>query len=155
LSHCFCFILYYNSIQIQILTALIIPLSIDKISYFNDVETDNLLVDFSTEKTDRFFLFDINEISDFLNKLDIDDNYIATIEFIPEISKHKEDAPQMILSKPFLLNRLSSKTTLSKFIFERLNYMVDYYYLDDSIIQELENGIGPVIIINYSKFYFS
>lgn len=32
--------------------------------------------------------------------------------------------------------------------------MMDYYYLDDCIIQECKDGSGPAVIINYSKFYF-
>ena len=45
----------------------------------------------------------------------------------------------MSLSEPFLINRNSSGTTINKFILERLNYMVDYYYLDDTIIQKESN----------------
>jgi hypothetical protein len=100
-----------------------------------------------------FTFFYPKEISDFLNKLDIDDNYIATIEFIPEISEYNINAPRLFLSKPFLLNRFSSSTTISNFIFERLNYMADYYYLDDDIIQQCKHGVGPVVLINYSKIY--
>ena len=58
----------------------------------------------------------------------------------------------MIVAKPFLINRFSSATTLSIFIIKRLNYMVDYYYLDDTIIQECKDGSGPAVIIKYSKF---
>jgi hypothetical protein len=150
------FILYYNSITSSIASAFILPLSIDKITYLSEIETnekiEKIYVD-SNLKIERLFEFDINEISDFLNKLDINYNYIATIEFIPEISKYNIDAPIMILSKPFLINRFSSHTTISKFIFERLNYMVDYYYLEDVIIQDIKYGTGPIIQLKYAKFY--
>jgi len=147
------FILYYNSIQLPIETTFVLPLSISKISYFNEIETESRIYIDSNWKTERFYLIKINEISDFLNELDINDNYIATIEFIPEISEYNIDAPQLFLSKPILVNKFSSSTTLYKFIFERLNLMVDYYYLDDTIIQQCKNGVGPIVIINYSKFY--
>jgi hypothetical protein len=42
----------------------------------------------------------------------------------------------MSLSNPVLINLNSSPTTINKFILERLEYMVDYYYLDDTIIQK-------------------
>jgi hypothetical protein len=42
----------------------------------------------------------------------------------------------MSLSNPILINRNSSATNINKFILERLDYMVDYYYLDDTIIQK-------------------
>jgi hypothetical protein len=100
-------------------------------------------------------LFNINEISDFLNwELDINNNYIATIEFIPDISKYDIDAPQMILSKPFLINKFSSSETIMKFIDERLYYMVDYYCLDDTLILDTKNRSGPGVILNYTKFYY-
>jgi hypothetical protein len=49
----------------------------------------------------------------------------------------------MLLSKPVLINGNSSPTTINKFILERLDYMVDYYYLDDTIIQkESESAVS-------------
>jgi hypothetical protein len=78
---------------------------------------------------------------------------VARLEFIGYISLYNQDPPQMLLSKPFLINRNSSAITITKFINERLDYMVDYYYLDDGIIQELRNQDGPVVLLNYSKFY--
>jgi len=134
----------------SIASAFILPFSLDKISYPDEVEINTIPVD-NDIKSEMFYLIKENEISDFLSKLDINDNYIATIEFIPEISEYNTDAPRLILSKPFLLNKFSSTTTISKFIFERLNYMVDYYYLDDTIIQQCNEGVGPVVLINYSK----
>lgn len=147
------FIFYYNSQQSYIVTAFILPLSINKISYLDELGSDNIIYIDPNFSSERFYLFKVNETSDFLNKLDINDNYIAIIEFIPEISEYKIDAPQMILSKPFMINSFSSETTLTKFIFERLNYMVDYYYLDDSIILDCKDRTGPAVIITYSKFY--
>jgi hypothetical protein len=147
------YILYYNSITFAVGVAFVLPLSIDKISYFHEIKFESTVYIDSEIKHDRFHLIKINEVSDFLSKLDINDNYIATIEFIPELSDYNIDAPQLILSKPFLINRFSSPTTLSIFIIKRLNYMVDYYYLDDTIIQECKDGTGPGIIINYTKFY--
>jgi hypothetical protein len=144
------YLLFYNSIPL--ISAFILPISIDKISYFKEIESKLFTID-SNWKSKNFYLFNSDEISDFLKNLDVDDNYIATIEFIPNLSEYNSDSPQLILSKPFLINRLSSSTTLSVFIMERLNYMVDYYYLDDSIIQKLD-GIGPIVKINYSKIHF-
>jgi hypothetical protein len=58
----------------------------------------------------------------------------------------------MIISKPILINKMSSPTTISKFLDERLNLMVDCYYLDDTIIQDMKNNAGPVILFNYTEF---
>lgn len=56
----------------------------------------------------------------------------------------------MFLSKPFLINRLSSPTIIFMFINQRVSIMADYYYLDDTIMQE--TIFGPVVIIKYAKF---
>jgi hypothetical protein len=45
----------------------------------------------------------------------------------------------MSLSRNLVINRNSSATTINKFILERLDFMVDYYYLDDTIIQKESN----------------
>jgi hypothetical protein len=134
----------------EIASSYILPFSINSISYLDEI--DSISVD-NESNSEMLYLFNTDEISDFLNKLDIDDNYIATIEFIPEISDYNTEAPRLFLSKPFLLNSLSSPATISKFIFERLNYMADYYYLDDNIIQQCKHGVGPVVLINYYKIY--
>uniref|UniRef100_UPI0031F3F22A hypothetical protein n=1 Tax=Russula vinacea TaxID=517384 RepID=UPI0031F3F22A len=131
-----------------------LPLSINKISYLKEIGQNTIYVD-SNSESKMLCLFNINEISDFLTwELDINNNYIATIEFIPDISKYDIDAPQMILSKPFLINKFSSSETIMKFIDERLYYMVDYYCLDDTVILDNKNRSGPGVILNYTKFYY-
>jgi hypothetical protein len=75
----------------------------------------------------------------YLNKLEDNENYILDIGFIPDIALWDLDAPVMLLSKTLLINRNSSSTTITKFILERLDFMVDYYYLDDTIIQKESN----------------
>lgn len=142
-------ILYYNYNQNPIIIASILPLSISKISYLDDINTD-LTVDNSDLNIEKLYLINSEEISKFLNKLNIGINYGATIEFIPEIGIDKIDMPHMLLAIPFAINRFSSQTTLSKFINERLNLMVYFYKIDDKIIGSSKEY---VVIINYFKIY--
>jgi hypothetical protein len=142
-------ILYYNYNQNPIIIASILPLSISKISYLDDINTD-LIVDNSDLNIEKLYLINSEEISKFLNKLNIGINYGATIEFIPEIGIDKIDMPHMLLAIPFAINRFSSQTTLSKFINERLNLMVYFYKIDDKIIGSSKEY---VVIINYFKIY--
>jgi len=121
-----------------IATAFMFPLSISSISYINDLDIP-AITDFESERIEIFNKFIIKETSDFLNKLEDNESYIVEIGFIPNITLWDLDAPQMLLSKPLLINRNSSATTINKFILERLDYMVDYYYLDDTIIQKESN----------------
>ena len=141
------FILYYNSRDILILTAFMTPLSISRISYINDLDVP-AFADFESEKIEIFNKFTIKETTDFLNKLEDNESYIAEIGFIPCFTLWDLDAPQMSLSNPVLINRNSSPTTINKFILERLDYMVDYYYLDDTILQK---DFGCGVSLTYCK----
>jgi len=130
-------ILYYST-KFKISTAIMLPLSISRISFLNDLDI-HIIADFESQKIEYFRKFTIEETSDFLNKLEDDESYILELEFIPNIALWDLDSPAMLLSKPFLINRNSSATTITKFILERLDFMVDYYYLDDTIIQKESN----------------
>lgn len=140
-------ILYYNSRDILISSAFIAPLSISRISYLNDLDIP-AFVDFESEKIEIFSKFTIKETTDFINKLEDNESYVVDIGFIPNITLWDPDAPLMSLSKLILINRNSSSTTITKFILERLDFMVDYYYLDDTIIQ-IESNCG--ITLTYCK----
>jgi hypothetical protein len=58
------------------------PLSISRISYINDLDVP-AFTDFESEKIEIFSKFTIKETTDFLNKLEDNENYIAEIGFIP------------------------------------------------------------------------
>ena len=131
-------ILYYNSSDIKISTAIMLPLSISKISYLDDLDIP-IIPDFESQKIEYFRKFTIKETNEFLNKLEDNESYILETSFIPNIALYDLDAPEMLLSKPLLINKNSSSTTITKFILERLDFMVDYYYLDDTIIQKESN----------------
>jgi len=139
--------LYYNSTKIEISTAFMVPVSISRISYLNDLDTP-VIPDFESEKIKIFREFTIKETKEFLNKLEDNETYILDISFIPNIALWDLDAPEMLLSNTLLINRNSSSTTITKFILERLDFMVDYYYLDDAIIQKESNC---VVSLTYCK----
>jgi hypothetical protein len=74
------------------------------------------------------------------------------MEFLP--FEDEIDAPYLILSKPFLVNKHSSTTTIEKFIDESLVLMVDKFYPDDNIIQPSNNKIGPIVKLTLNKVQF-
>jgi hypothetical protein len=108
------FILYYNTKQITIATAIILPLSINKITYSTDL-IDSYQIE-SNMKTEVYYLLNVKETSDFLSNLEENANYFVNIEFIPDFPLLEEDVPKMFLSKPFLINRFSSSELITKFI---------------------------------------
>jgi hypothetical protein len=78
------YILYYNSISYSILTAIILPLSLKRINYFEFFKISKVID--SNSKNYKLIVYkDIeNQISDFLFRLDFNDNFIIIMEFIPE-----------------------------------------------------------------------
>lgn len=87
------FILWYNSSEIHIHTALLLPLSIDKISFAHNL--DSVLYFYNSKlKQEKLYLWNLEEINDFLKSLD-NENYLVTLEFIP--SDEDIDSPQLIL----------------------------------------------------------
>jgi hypothetical protein len=141
-------ILYYNTKHLSIATAFILPLSLNRVTYADKL---NRYIEFDSEiQTQALSLLNVNEISEFLDDLDAKENYIASFEFIPDICCHQEEGPLMFLSKPILMNKFSSPEILTKFIHERLELMVDYYYLDDSIIQTFESGNEAILSCRYT-----
>lgn len=137
-------------LPIKNLDVSILPVSIDKITYFDELESINYI---DTNFENKVYLTDISEqgeIFDIINSLEEHHNYVASIEFTTVFPEEGKDLPRMILSKPIMINKYSSPTIISMFIHDRLNLMVDFYYLDDEIIQLSE--IGPYICIRYQQF---
>jgi len=52
-----------------------------------------------------------------------------------------------------MINAHSSSTTITKFLNEQLDLMIDSFYLDDSTIFYLKDRVGLVIVLNYEKLY--
>jgi hypothetical protein len=144
-------ILYYNSKTLSISSALILPFSINKISYLNDYRDLGITWAIEQEYEIETFIYPlkIDKMSKFLNDLDNNSNYIGIIEFVPDLNIWLIDAPNMVLSKPFLINKNSSATTITKFINERIDLMVEKFYLDDTITQDNASFVG----LSFSKIY--
>jgi hypothetical protein len=142
------FILYFNTKEMSIITTLLFPLSVDKISFLDDIESA-VIIDDKVRK-EEIFLNNTEDIPNFINKLENNQDYIVSIAFVRDLINFSKHHPQMILSRSVLVNKFSSPTTITKFIDERLNFMIECYHLDDSIFQD--TILGPGIILYYCKF---
>lgn len=143
------FLILYNGIINTYLLMLLIPLSIDKVTFFDSIKEEITLE--SSHSIRVLFDWTPEHISDFLKSLKDNENYIIELEFIPNY--YDWDIPRMVLSKPFLINKHSSSTTISKFINERLNIMIDTFYLDDSILyKEADIRDQAYVQIRYMTF---
>jgi hypothetical protein len=127
--------------------SLLIPFSKDKISFAHEFEINSL----SIYKLRHSVLF-INDLTgdliDFIDSLNEDDNYWISLSFYPTITGYNiDDGMQLFISDPILINKDSDPLLLTQFIMDRLNRMIDFYYLDDSII----NNNDGIIIIKFTE----
>lgn len=148
-------ILYYNSITYSIVTVSILPLSIKRIHYYDEFRVSKNID--SNSKKETFLVFkDIEkQISNFLFKLDFNDNFIVILEFIPKNRYFELDAPLILLSKPIIINRFSSAKTISHFIYEKLDFMMYFYEFNSYTFLEYKYRDGAIINLKYAKFYHS
>ena len=142
------FILWINSSDISIQKAILLPLSISKIDFFEDIKDkiDRWLIKFPS-KNDTFYFWDDQEIKEFLNSLG-NENYIVSMEFIPSELDGDE---VFLLSKPICINKHSSTTTIRKFIDERLYLIQRQYNLEDIVFQS--DAVGPMIKLHYYEIH--
>lgn len=140
------FILWYNSQEISIQTSMLLPLSISKITFTSEFNHP-IFIKFP-EKRETLYLWDDQEIKEFLNSLATDENYIIFMQFKP--SELDWDGPNVALSNTFLINRHSSSTTIRKFIDDCLFVIKNTHELDDYVIQP--DVVGPMIELHYCEF---
>jgi hypothetical protein len=76
-----------------------------------------------------------------------------TYEYITSLLMYDGDGPSINLGKPILITKNSNPQIISDYFKERINMMIDTYYLDDSILicNGKNNPDGPVVIINCCK----
>lgn len=55
----------------------------------------------------------------------------------------------MIICDPILINKFSSETTISKFINQRLEFMVDYHCLDLNILSN--NNNQSILLLHFCR----
>jgi hypothetical protein len=142
---------YKNLDQSMYLTSLLIPISQDKIHYVHDFDVKSL--DFYKPNRTVLKIHELTlDIMDFLKNLNDDDNYWVSLSFYPTITGYSiDDGMQLFLSDPILINKDSSAITLTQFIMDRLQLMIDFYYLDDSII----NNNDGIIVVKFIKIELS
>lgn len=144
-------IIIYNSTNIlYISTALLLPISIDKVTFFDEIGPYGINL-----KPKTYILNssnDIeNEIQKFLDNLDSDENFLVTVEFTTRFALFLDvDTPIITLSKAILLNKNSNATIIKEFLENRIELMLDIYFnLDDSILGDQDTD--AVILLSYNS----
>jgi hypothetical protein len=91
------FILYHDYGVTEVGNIIILPVSVTKISYFDELESMPFIDTSSEEKLEINRLFVTTRITDFLRNLEDDVNYVATIEFTPEFPEYGMDNINQLL----------------------------------------------------------
>lgn len=141
-------ILYYLNIDhSNYLICLLPPFCLDKIHYVHDFQIKS--INFFEQKGSILYLNTLTrDLTIFLDNLSDNDNYWMSLSFYPDISGYaNEEGIKLVISDPILINKDSDSLLLTKFIMNRLNLVIDSYYLDDSIF----NSKNSVVIIKYTE----
>ena len=120
--------------------SFIIPLSINKISYLEDIMEDsqNNIFYLGDVAISIFYFGDSKEISDFLKNLDSNKTYIVTFELIFDWDAYEIGEPSLVLSKPILVTKESNSQLISDYIIERSYSACDLYSLDEIIWKDFD-----------------
>lgn len=135
-------LIFYNNLESKYLLLSVLPLSVDKITYLDDLNSVKY-VDYKFNNYDLYF-FDTNEISAFLNILDENSNYVLSLEFIPDVANYQIDGIQIFLCKPIAVNKISNPKLISLFIFAKFMQLDEHFF---------KNYNQVCIKIRYSECY--
>lgn len=131
-------ILYYNSIQFTISSAFIVPLSVTKITYLNDLlndEQNNHLDIIYISKPD-FIWFDFADFKDVMNLLsNLGENkaYVVTFELILDQVTYEAGDPTIILGSPILISKRSNPWIILDYFSPRVLSACNSYNLDENL----------------------
>lgn len=132
------FILYYNSIQFTISSAFIVPLSITKITYLNDLLNDkqnNHLDIIYINKADFiwFDFADFKDIMDLLSNLEENKAYVVTFELILDQVTYEAGDPTIILAQPILISKRSNPWIILDYLSPRVLSACNSYNLGENL----------------------
>lgn len=135
--------------------AFIIPFSINKITFFDDIYSNNKneIYYIRNSYINRIYFHDHQEISDLLYNLEDNKIYVITFDFIISWLQYEEDSPVINLCKPILITKHSNPRLISDFIQSKIRIACDNYYLNDDIMDKLIEADGPGVIAKYSELY--
>lgn len=146
------FILYLNSKEVNILSSFIIPLSITKITFI-----DELIGNDEVNPTDIIYINnsyitwlhfnDLQEVSDLLSLLDDKKAYVISFDLIIDKSAFSLGNPSLILTKPILISRNSNPWLICNYLQERIRLACDLYGLDDTCLDK----DGPGVSVKYRE----
>jgi hypothetical protein len=123
-------------------------MTINKITYLDQFYTSGIFM-ISDPYIDHLKYFDYLELTKFLNKLEHDKVYVITFEYVYSWLLHDDNDPVIKISKPILITKNSDPRIISNFLKEKVELIIDLYYLDDQIIQSLGEDDSPSIIVRY------
>jgi hypothetical protein len=124
-------------------------MTINNITYLNQFIPHGVIA-INNPIIDRFNFWDIIEITKFIRKLDQDKVYVINFEFVYSCLLHEDEDPVIKISKPILVTKNSDPKLISDFLKNKVDLIIDLYYLDDEIIKSLGKEDSPSILVKFS-----
>src|SRR3981189_3606943 len=95
-------------------------MSINRISFLHDFIEYDICI-FNNVKVNIFNFADFLDVKNLLSELEEGKNYVVTFEFVYSFLTYNDEGPNIILTKPILINKNSNSQLISKFIQEKIN----------------------------------
>jgi hypothetical protein len=151
------FILYYNSIELSIVTTkIILPLSISRITFLKDIVPSDITI-INNPSISIHHINDFIEWKFFLNQLEVDKVYVVTLEFVHIWDYYNSDGPIITLSNPFLITKNSNARVISNFVLEKIIEAIICFDLKENISNSkdiINNNNIPGVIVKYKYYLF-
>jgi len=130
------FILYYNSIEHTISSSLLIPFSVTKISFLEDLlnEDQNYNYDIIYFRKPNLIWLKFGDFIEIMNVLSLlQDNkaYVATFDLILDQSGFEFADPTIKLGPPLLISKDSNPWLISKYLVSKVSKACNSFDLND------------------------
>ena len=127
-------LVWFNINPVFISMLSVLPISKNEITFIDEITNKNFVI--ISNKKFVYTKISNETVSDLINNLDLDGDYIVNVDCILDFTEDLDNIPKIILSKPFLINCNSSNKLIAEFIYEKLEEMTDIYFMDDTILTD-------------------
>ena len=150
------FILYYNSLTSNLLSSIILPVSITKITFLNDFLNDdenNPLEIFYIRKPMITWInfCDFKDIIGLLDILDHNKSYVITFDLVINQMSYESGDPSLNLGPPILISKDSNPWLLTEYLANKIGIGCNSYDLNDRL--DIDN-MGVLIKYKEINLFF-
>ena len=150
-------ILYENTYKLSYAIPLYLnnnQFSKNKITYLHEFIDHDICI-FNDVYVTIFHFSDSIDVKLFLSELLKDKIYVVNFEFAHSMDLYDSDGPNIMLSKPILINKESSEKLISDFIKNRINELSNRHLLEQLIINSNSSLDFSAVIVRFKEINLS